>query len=185
MAPALESAKETLAAGVDSARSELEARRAECRCAEKSTRKARKRAKKARKIAVKKHKEFEKAALATAKTVRRKVGVEKEPRRWPWCSLAFAVGTAAFVLLRRKKDDAWTPAPAGDGPVPSYREDPVPSSPATPARPSPPLAAGDAAPADTDLGEQTAQMAEGDEDEATRPGRAGPRHRRRQGRTTS
>ena len=25
----------------------------------------------------------------------------------------------------------WTPAPAGDGPVPSYREDPVPSSPST------------------------------------------------------
>ena len=50
--PALESAKETLAAGVDSARSELDARRAEVvAAAEKSTRKARKRAKKARKTA--------------------------------------------------------------------------------------------------------------------------------------
>ena len=96
---------------------------------EKSTRKARKKAKKARKTAVKKHKEFEKAALATARTVKRRGGVEKEPRRWPWVFLALAVGTAVFVLLRRKKDDAWTPAPAGDGPVPSYREDPVPSSP--------------------------------------------------------
>jgi hypothetical protein len=130
--PALESARETLAAGVDSARSELDARRAElAAAAAESTRKARKAAKKARKKAAKKHREFEKAAIATARTVKRKVGVEPEPRRWPWALVVLAVGAAVFVLLRRRKDDAWTPAPAGDGPVPSYREDPTPSVPFT------------------------------------------------------
>jgi len=178
--PALESARETLAAGVDSARSELDARRAELvAAAEKSTRKARKTAKKARKKAGKKHKEFEKAALATAKTVKRKVGVEKEPRRWPWVFAVLAVGTAVFVLLRRKKDDAWTPAPAGDGPVPSYREDPVPSSPSDSGKTVSDAedAPGDATPPDTDLGTQTAQLAEGDEettgDDGQAPGTGG------------
>jgi hypothetical protein len=178
VAPALESAKETLAAGVDSARSELEARRAEViAAAEKSTRKARKRAKKARKIAVKKHREFEKAAQATAKTVRRRVGVEKEPRRWPWVFVAFAVGTAVFVLLRRKKDDAWTPAPAGDGPVPSYREDPMPSSPSDSGKTvsTAESAPGDATPPESDMGLQRAQEVEGDgPEEPTEPADAAP-----------
>ena len=97
--------------------------------AEKSTRKARKTAKKARKRAGKKHRDFEKAAQATAKTVKRTVGAEQEPRRWPWLFVAFALGTAAFVLLRRtRRTTPGPPPPAGDGPVPSYREDPVPSS---------------------------------------------------------
>ncbi|TFV92078.1 hypothetical protein E4P40_03845 [Blastococcus sp. CT_GayMR20] len=171
--PALESARETLAAGVDSARSELDARRAEfVAAAEKSTRKARKAAKKARKKAGRKHKDFEKAALATAKTVKRTVGVEKEPRRWPWVFVFFAVGTAVFVLLRRKKDDAWTPAPAGDGPVPSYREDPVPSSPSESGKtvstametPS------DSAPPESDMGMRDAQLVKGDgPDDVTPP----------------
>ena len=162
--PALESARETLAAGVDSARSELDARRAELvAAAEKSTRKARKTAKKARKTAGKKHREFEKAARATAKTVKRRVGVEKEPRRWPWVFLAFALGTAAFVLLRRKKDDAWTPAPAGDGPVPSYREDPVPSSDSTSGKTvSTASTTSDSAPAESDMGVRDAQLVDGD-----------------------
>ena len=128
--PALESARETLVAGVESARSEIDARRAEVvASAEKSTRKARKKAKKARKAAGEARREFEKKAAATAKQVKRRVGVEPEPRRWPWVFAVLAVGAAVFVLLRRKKDADWTPAPAGDGPVPSYREDPVPSSP--------------------------------------------------------
>ncbi len=160
VAPALESARETLAAGVDSARSEIEARRAElAAAAAESGRKAKKTAKKARKNASKKHREFEKAALATAKTVKRKVGVEKEPRRWPWVFLALAVGTAVFALLRRKKDDAWPPAPAGDGPVPSYREDPVPNSGKTVSTAS---QTSDSTPAESDMGEHDAQMADGD-----------------------
>jgi hypothetical protein len=176
--PALESARDTLAAGVDSARSEIDARRAELvAAAAESGRKARKAAKKARKKAGKKHKQFEKAALATAKTVKRKVGVEPEPRRWPWVFAVLAVGTAVFVLLRRKKDDAWTPAPAGDGPVPSYREDPVPSSDSTSGKtvstametPS------DSAPAESDLGMRDAQEVKGDgPDEPTDPAETAP-----------
>ena len=163
--PALDSARETLAAGVDSARSELEARRAEVAAAAvASTRRARKVAKKARKQAGKKHREFEKSALATAKTVRRKAGIEPEPRRrWPWVFLALAVGTAVFALLRRKQDDAWTPAPAGDGPVPSYREDPVPSSDSTSGKTvSTADTTGDSSPAESDMGVRDAQLVDGD-----------------------
>ncbi len=162
--PALESARETLAAGVDSALSEIDARRAEfAATAEKSTRKARKTAKKARKTAARKRRDFEKAAASTARTVKRRTGVQKEPRRWPWVFLAFAAGTAVFVLLRRKKDDAWTPAPAGDGPVPSYREDPVPSSDSTSGKTvSTADTTGDSAPAESDMGVRDAQLVDGD-----------------------
>src|SRR5688572_19690704 len=163
--PALESARETLVAGVESARSEIDARRAELVAgAEKSTRKARKSAKKARKVASSKRHEFEKKAAATAKQVKRKTGAAPEPRRWPWLLLALAVGAAVFSLLRRKKSDEWTPAPAGDGPVPSYREDPMPSSPSDSGKSvsTVPDAAGDGTPPDSDLGTQTAQLAEGE-----------------------
>ena len=81
------------------------------------------------------------------------------------------------MLLRGKKQDTWTPAPAGDGPVPSYREDPAPSAPSTgSARPSRKRSSPPATrtPADSDLGMQTAQMAEGDEDEAVRDDVRGP-----------
>jgi hypothetical protein len=176
--PALESARETLVAGVDSARSELDARRAElAAAATESTRKARKAAKKARRKAGKKHREFEKAAIATAKTVKRKAGVAPRPRRWPWVFAVLAVGTAVFVLLRRKKDDAWTPSPAGDGPVPSYREDPVPSSDSTSGKtvstamdtPS------DSSPPESDMGMRDAQLVKGDgPDEATPPEATAP-----------
>ena len=163
--PALESARETLVAGVESARSEIDARRAELVAgAAESTRKARKSAKKARKVAAQKRGEFEKKAAATAKQVRRRADVAPEPRRWPWLLLALAIGAGVFAVLRRKNNDDWTPAPAGDGPVPSYREDPVPSSPsdsgktvsavpeppATRLRPTPTWAS------------QTAQLADGD-----------------------
>jgi hypothetical protein len=170
--PVLESAKEALAAGVESARSELDARRAEvAAAAAESTRKARKKAKKARKVAVKKHHELEKKVAATASQVRRKAVVESSPRRWPWVFLALAVGTAVFVLLRRKKADAWTPAPAGDGPVPSYREDPVPTSDSNSGKtvstamdtPS------DSSPPESDMGVRDAQLVEGDGPDVTTP----------------
>jgi hypothetical protein len=180
MTPALESARETLAAGVDSARSELEARRAELvATAEKSSRKARKVAKKARKTAARKRREFEKKAAVTAKQVKRKVGVERKPRRWPWL-LALGLAAGVVVLLRKKKDDSWTPAPTGDGPVPSYREDPVPSGPSVPFTSGKTVsdaeyAPGDETPPDTDLGTQTAQEVKGDgPDEPTDPRDAAP-----------
>jgi hypothetical protein len=174
--PALESARETLAAGVDSALSELDARRAELAAtAEKSGRKARKSAKKARKTAVKKRHDFEKAAAATAKTVKRGVGVQKKSRRWPWALAAVGIVAGVVVLLRGKKQDSWTPAPAGDGPVPSYREDPVPSAAGTTGTVSDAeFAAGDSTPDDSDLGMQTSQMAEGDESESVRDDVRGP-----------
>ena len=177
--PALESARETLVAGVDSARSELDARRAELvAAADTSTRRARKQAKKARKTAASKHRDFEKKAAATAKQLKRG-GAQKKSRRWPWVLAAVGLAAGVVVLLRGKKQDSWTPAPAGDGPVPSYREDPAPSAPSAPTFSGKTVsdaefAPGDSTPEDTDLGMQTAQMAEGDEDEAVRDDVQGP-----------
>jgi hypothetical protein len=173
--PALESAKEALAAGVDSARSELEARRAEvAAAAAESTRKARRPAKKARKTAIKKHRELEKKVAATATQVRLRTGAQATPRRWPWVFAALAVGTAVFVLLRRKKTDAWTPAPAGEGPVPSYREDPVPSSPSSSSDADKTVSTAmdtpnDGSPPESDMGVRDAQLAEGDGPDAVTP----------------
>jgi hypothetical protein len=173
--PALESAKEALAAGVDSARSELEARRAEvAAAAAESTRKARKKAKKARKTAIKKHRELEKKVAATATQVHLRTGGQATPRRWPWVFAALAVGTAVFVLLRRKKPDAWTPAPAGEGPVPSYREDPVPSSPSSSSDADKTVSTAmdtpnDGSPPESDMGVRDAQLAEGDGPDAVTP----------------
>jgi hypothetical protein len=165
VAPALDSARETLAAGVESALSEIEARRAEvAAAAEKSGRKARKAAKKARRTAAKKRREFGAKAALTAQQVQRKVAADSAPKRWPWVFAALAAGTALFVLLRRKKDDSWTPAPTGDGPVPSYREDPVPSSDSNSGKTvSTADTTGDSAPAESDMGERDAQMAQGDD----------------------
>ena len=163
--PALESARETLAAGIESARSEIDARRAEVVAgAAESTRKARRSAKKARKVAAQKRGEFEKKAAATAKQVRRREGVAPEPRRWPWLLLALAAGAVVFSLLRRKKNDDWTPAPAGDGPVPSYREDPVPTSASDSGKTvsDAQSATGDSTPPESDLGIRDAQLVEGD-----------------------
>jgi hypothetical protein len=167
--PVLEDALVTLSAGVETARSELEARTAELAAgAAKSTRRTRRTAKKARKKASKKRHELEAKALATAAHLKRTTGIKPKPRRWPWALALLAVGAAVFVVLRRKKED-WTPAPAGDGPVPSYREDPVPSdsgktvSDAT-------TAPGDETPPDTDLGTQTAQQALGGDVPGSTPG---------------
>jgi hypothetical protein len=175
--PALESARETLAAGVDSALSELDARRAELvATAEKSTRKARKTAKKARKNALKKRREFEVKAAATAKQVKRRTGAAKKSRRWPWLLAVVGLAAGVVVLLRGRKQDTWTPAAEGDGPVPSYREDPTPSAPSTfgTTASDAEFAAGDSTPEDSDLGMQPSQMAEGDEDEAVRDDVRGP-----------
>jgi hypothetical protein len=177
MTPVLEDALETLSAGVDTARSELEARRAELAAgAAASTRKARKSAKKARKKAGKKRRDLEAQALVTAAHLKRRAGVQPEPRRWPWVFALLALGTAIFVVLRRKKDD-WTPAPTGDGPVPSYREDPVPSSPSESGKTvsTATEAPGDSSPGESDMGTRDAQLAEGDgPDTATANGSDAP-----------
>jgi hypothetical protein len=176
--PALDSARETLVAGVESARSEIDARRAELvASAAESTRKARKSAKKARKVAAQKRAEFEKKAAVTAKQVRRRADVAPEPRRWPWLLLALAVGAGVFALLRRTKNDDWTPAPAGDGPVPSYREDPVPHANDNDGKTVSDAqgATGDSAPAESDLGIRDAQLVEGDgPDGVTHPEETAP-----------
>lgn len=162
--PALDSAKEALAAGVDSARSELDARRAEvAAAATESTRKARTKAKRARKVAGRKHRELEKRIAATATQVKLRPVVATSPRRWPWALLAVALGTAAFVLLRRRKDDPWTAASADEGPVPSYREDPVPTSDNTSGKTvSTASQTTDSAPAESDMGVRDAELAHGD-----------------------
>ena len=161
--PAFENARGTLAAGVESALTELEARRDELvGAADKTTKKAkRKAAKQAAKA---------KAAKASAKAsakAKRGTGVERESRAWPWLALFAAVGAVAFAVLRRRDDsDAWTPAPTGDGPVPSYREDPVPSSPSSDDSgktvSSATWEAGDSAPAESDMGIRHAQMVDSD-----------------------
>ncbi|MGY1745571.1 hypothetical protein [Blastococcus sp. SYSU D00695] len=163
--PALGTARDSLVSGVGTALEELEARRDELVGAaagksKKVTRKARKKA----------GKQKAKAAKASAKAsarVRRGTGVERGPRRWPWLVLFAAAGAVAFAVLRRRGGaDAWTPAPTGDGPVPSYREDPVPSSPsnddAGKTVSSATWEAGDSAPAESDMGIRDAQMVDSD-----------------------
>ncbi len=173
--PAFDNARETLAAGVESALHELEARRDEfVGAADKTTRKAGRRAAKqaAKAKAAKAAKQAAKAsakgkaAKASAKA-KRGTGLERESRRWPWLALFAAVGAVAYAVLRRRDDsDAWTPAPTGDGPVPSYREDPVPSSPsnddAGKTVSSATWESGDSAPAESDMGIRDAQMVDSD-----------------------
>jgi hypothetical protein len=168
--PVLENARESLSAGVETALSELEAVREELAGS------AAKAGKKARKTTAKQRRQLEKKAAKTAAKVKRKVGVEPEPRRWPWLLAVLAVGAATFAILRRLKGshNSWTPAPAGDGPVPSYREDPVPSTPSDSAKTvsTAETTPGDATPPDTDLGEQPQQMAYGDAENSATPGTA-------------
>src|SRR3954451_12371571 len=158
--PRVLAAREAVVAAAEQAQRELEARRDELVA---STADARK---KAKKKAAKQRKELEKKAAKTATKVKRKVGVEKEPRRWPWLLGVVLVGGVVFAVLRRLRgsQDSWTPAPAGDGPVPSYREDPVPSDSGktVSSAQTPP---GDATPLDDDLGTQANQPVGGPADE--------------------
>jgi hypothetical protein len=154
VSPVLENTRESIAAGLHNALEELDVRREELTATTA----------KAKKQAAKKRKALDKKAARTGKQVRRAVGVEPAPRRWPWLLAVLGlVATAVVVLRRRKDDDLWTPAPAGDGPVPSYREDPVPSSPSNSHKTvsAAATAPGDSTPAETDLGMQPQQLAEG------------------------
>ena len=153
VAPALENARGTLAAGVDTARSELEARRIGLAASTAL----------ARNQAGKRRRDLGRRGATTAARLRRRAAPVPEPRRWPWLVALLAIVAGVTVVLRRRSTDDWTPAPTGDGPVPSYREDPVPSSPSdsgkavSAAQETP----GDATPADSDLGWRS------DEDQTT------------------
>jgi hypothetical protein len=140
--PVLEHTRESISSGLGSARDELELRRLELAAATAK--------------AAKKRRELERKAAKAGKGVRRKVGIESRPRRWPWLLAVLGIAAAVAVVLRRRSgsDDLWTPAPTGDGPVPSYREDPVPSSPSNSGKTvsTAQTTAGDATPPDTDAG---------------------------------
>jgi hypothetical protein len=169
MGPVFENARESLVTGVETALSELETVREELAASTAEARKkAKKKAAKKRKQLDNQRKQLEKKAGRTAIKLKRKVGVEPEPARWPWVVAALAVAGIAVVLLRRLKgsDDSWTPAPAGDGPVPSYREDPVTHISDDPGKnvSSAETAPNDATPPDGDLGTQINQpVAPGEE----------------------
>ena len=151
--PVLETTRESLASGLGSARDELDLRRLELAAA---TAKAAKKRGELEKAAAKKRRELERKAAKAGKGGMRKVGIEPQPRRWPWLLAVLGIVAAVAVVLRRRSgsDDLWTPAPTGDGPVPSYREDPVPSSPSNSGKTvsTAQTTAGDATPPDTDAG---------------------------------
>jgi cytoskeletal protein RodZ len=146
VSPALEGAREALEA--------LETRGEELLAAS-----AGQKGKKPKKSGAKQRKQ---ARKKDARLAKQKAAAKPEPRRWPWLVAVLGVVAVVAVVLRRKKsnDDLW-PAPTGDGPVPSYREDPVPSAPSesgktvSAAQTSP----GDATPPDSDLGSQPQQSA--------------------------
>jgi hypothetical protein len=170
--PAFDTARGTLAAGVGTALHEWEARRddlvgAAGKTSTKAKRKAAKTAAKQKaKAQAAKASAKAQAASASAKA-KRGSAPERGSRRWTWIALFAAVGAVAFAVLRRRGGtDAWTPAPTGDGPVPSYREDPVPSSPSTndsgKTVSSATWESGDSAPAESDMGIRDAQNVSGD-----------------------
>ncbi|MDP9430160.1 MAG: hypothetical protein M3Q47_15435, partial [Actinomycetota bacterium] len=171
--PVLESTRESLASGLGSARDELELRRLELAA---TTAKAQQKRAQLEKAAAKKRRELEKKAAKAGKGVKRKVGIEPEPRRWPWLLAVLGIAAVVAVVLRRRSgsDDLWTPAPTGDGPVPSYREDPVPSSPSnsdktvSTAQTTP----GDATPPDTDAGSWAQQSKPAESPGSATPGTA-------------
>ncbi|MGK5111162.1 hypothetical protein, partial [Geodermatophilus sp. CPCC 205506] len=151
--PVFENTRETIAAGLHNALEELEVRREEMVASTAE----------AKKQAAKKRKALEKKSAKTAKKAKRTAGMES-PRRWPWLLAVVAIGAVAFAVLRRRKDDElWNPAPTGDGPVPSYREDPVPSSPSHSGKTvsEATTAPGDSTPPDSDMGMQPQQLAHG------------------------
>jgi hypothetical protein len=151
--PVLESTRESLSSGLGSARDEFDLRRLELAAL---TAKAAKKRGQLEKAATKKRRELERKAAKAGKGVGRKVGIEPRPRRWPWLLAVLGIVAVVAVVLRRRSgsDDLWTPAPTGDGPVPSYREDPVPSSPSNSGKTvsTAQTTAGDATPPDTDAG---------------------------------
>jgi hypothetical protein len=163
VSPVLEHTRDSIAAGLHSAIEQLEVRREELTATTP----------KARKQAAKKRRALEKKAAKTTTKAKRKVGLEPEPRRWPWVVAVLAIGAVAFAALRRRREDdhLWTPAPTGDGPVPSYREDPVPSSPSnsgktvSTAQDTP----GDASPEESDMGMRDAQLVKGDGPDLSTP----------------
>ncbi|SEP17331.1 hypothetical protein [Trujillonella endophytica] len=166
--PALESARGSLASGVETALGEFEHRREELvaaagATAAKASGKVKKQTKKQKRAAART------AAKAKKRTARKVTPASSEPssRRWTWLALFAAVGAVAFAVVRRRGEaDSWTPAPTGDGPVPSYREDPVPSSPSSSefgtTVSSATWEAGDSAPAESDMGLRDAQNVAGD-----------------------
>ena len=183
VAPALESARETLAAGVDSALSELDARRAELAAtAEKSGRKARKSAKKARKTAAKKRHDFEVKPAATAKRSSGRPGSRRSP------GAGRGVRRPRHRGGRRRppsgeEEDSWTPAPAATVRCPATGRTPCPPPRARPARPSSDrgVRGRRRRPADSDLGKQTPVarvMARGDDGRGHPARRSGPRRAR-------
>jgi hypothetical protein len=153
-------ARDGLVAGVGSALGELEARRA---ALVGGTSKA---VGRSSKTVGKGRRRTKRTVAKTRAQVWREVGRDTSSRRWPWVLVALAVGAATFAFLRRRKEDPWTPAPAGDGPVPSYREDPVPSSPsddnAGKTVSSAMFESGDSAPPEDDMGIRDAQFVAGD-----------------------
>jgi hypothetical protein len=158
--PALENARGSLTVGMGMALGALEHRRAGLVA---GTAKA---TADVREKVVRQQARLGREAARTTRTVRRRARIEPEPRRWPWLVAVVATVTAATVLMRRKREDPWTPAPAGDGPVPSYREDPVPSSPSNDQSgktvSDAQFVAGDSAPAESDMGIRDAQNVAGD-----------------------
>lgn len=151
--PVLETTRKSLSSGLGSARDELELRRLELAA---MTAKAGKKRGQLERAAAKKRRELERTAAKAGKGARRKVGIESSPRRWPWLLAVLGIAAAVAVVLRRRSgsDDLWTPATTGDGPVPSYREDPVPSSPSNSGKTvsSAQGTPGDGTPPDTDAG---------------------------------
>jgi hypothetical protein len=168
--PKVLAAREAVATLAESALAELDAVRADlgATTAEARARTKKRTAEQKRRTAKRKGK----AAKKSVKKVKGGSDASGSPR-WPWVLAVLAVGGVVFAVLRRLRgsNDAWTPAPAGSGPVPSYREDPVPSSPSDSGKTvsTAQTMPGDGTPPDTDLGEQPQQMAYGDAENADTP----------------
>jgi hypothetical protein len=166
--PVLETTRESLASGLGSARDELDLRRLELAAV---TAKAAKKRGELEKAAAKKRRELERKAAKAGKAGTRKVGIEPQLRRWPWLLAVLGIVAAVAVVLRRRSgsDDLWTPAPTGDGPVPSYREDPLPMSKTVSTAQTTP---GDATPPDTDAGSWAQQSKPTESPGSATPGTA-------------
>ncbi|SHN66883.1 hypothetical protein SAMN05660350_01455 [Geodermatophilus obscurus] len=171
--PVLETTRESLTSGLGSARDELDLRRLELAAA---TAKAAKKRGELERAAAKKRRELGRKAARAGRGGKPKVGIEPRPRRWPWLLAVLGIAAAVAVVLRRRSgsDDLWTPATTGDGPVPSYREDPVPSSPSNSGKTvsTAQTTAGDATPPDTDAGSWAQQSKPTESPGSATPGTA-------------